>query len=149
MISVNGEQSGRKKRHHCPPESPESDLEEGEIQFITISHPAQLQSKSAQKIIRKHVMGEVGKAKRRLHRKFENPSSRTSSEAVEQTKIAPFSFSWLGAGDVDPFVKYPIELDASSRALVANSECIHLILLSKFYLVSSAVLRPIVHHLPI
>ncbi|KAF2491986.1 hypothetical protein BU16DRAFT_100010 [Lophium mytilinum] len=108
----------KKRRHYSIPDSPESDLEEGEVQFITVSHPSQLKGKSAQKIIRKHVMGEVAKAKRRGQRTLQNPPTQSSPMGRKSRKDPPLS--WLGAGEVDPFVKYPIELDKSSRALVAN-----------------------------
>ncbi|KAF2816217.1 uncharacterized protein BDZ99DRAFT_131374 [Mytilinidion resinicola] len=109
---------GRKGMHNSTPEYPESDLGEGEIQFITVSHPSQLKGKPAQKIIRKHVMGEVAKAKRRVQRTYQVSSNEQSFKGGKGTKA--LSLSWLGAGEVDPFVKYPIELDGSSRALVAN-----------------------------
>jgi|TARA_R110002003_G_scaffold219_1_gene16462 hypothetical protein len=89
--------------------------------FVNLKHPDDLKDEETQLRIRRLAMTEVGKARRKPKSKrarneiileFRNPNER------------PPDFDRLGGGAVDPFGPYPIDLDNSARALVANSGCI-------------------------
>jgi hypothetical protein len=97
--------------------------------FVNLNHPDDLKDEETQLRIRRLAMTEVGKARRKPKTKrarneivldFRNPSE----SRVEIDR--------LGNGQLDPFCSYPVDLDDSDRALLANSECIVLLRLACF-----------------
>ncbi|KAF2646863.1 hypothetical protein P280DRAFT_441310 [Massarina eburnea CBS 473.64] len=84
--------------------------------FVNLSHPDELKDSETQLRIRRLAMKEVGRSRRKPKTKrernelileFRRPSA--SASAIEG----------LGVGQADPFGSYPIELDDTSRGLVA------------------------------
>ncbi|KAI4942193.1 hypothetical protein J4E91_010167 [Alternaria rosae] len=85
--------------------------------FVNLTHPDDLKNEETQLRIRRLAMTEVGKARRKPKTKrarneiileFRNPSE-------SRVDIDRF-----GGGQLDPFNPYPIELNDSGRALLAN-----------------------------
>lgn len=85
--------------------------------FVNLTHPDDLKSEETQLRIRRLAMTEVGKARRKPKTKRERNQIilefRHSTE--ERLKL-----DRLGSGQTDPFSPYPIEIDDSIRALLAN-----------------------------
>lgn len=86
--------------------------------FVNLQHPDDLKDEETQLRIRRLAMTEVGKARRKSKTKrdrneivFELYSSQSRRVDLER----------IGAGQNDPFTVYPIDLDDSSRELLANS----------------------------
>jgi hypothetical protein len=86
--------------------------------FVNLKHPDDLKDEETQLRIRRLAMTEVGKARRKPKTKrarneivleFRNPNQK------------PPDFDHFGGGTIDPFSPYPVPLDESSRALIANS----------------------------
>jgi hypothetical protein len=87
--------------------------------FINLKHPDDLKDEETQLRIRRLAMTEVGKARRKPKTK------RGRNEIVlelRNTAERQPDFDRLGSGPIDPFSHYPIELDDSSRTLLANSK---------------------------
>ncbi|OAG04843.1 uncharacterized protein CC84DRAFT_1121589 [Paraphaeosphaeria sporulosa] len=85
--------------------------------FVNLSHPDELKDEQTQLRIRRLAMSEVGRARRKPKTK------RGKTEIVlkfREPAESSASIGHLGAGDVDPFALYPIDLDEKSRALVAS-----------------------------
>ncbi|KAF3032390.1 hypothetical protein E8E12_003484 [Didymella heteroderae] len=85
--------------------------------FVNLKHPDDLKDGETQLRIRRLAMTEVGKARRKIKNK------RGRNEIVlELRKITHRQpdIDRLGSGRIDPFGRYPIELDDEARALVAN-----------------------------
>lgn len=82
----------------------------------------QLKDEETQTRIRRLAMTEVAKGRRKP--KTRRGSSETVLEFRDPTggPSIPTRFDRLDGGEVDPFTSYPINLDATSRALVANSK---------------------------
>lgn len=87
--------------------------------FVNLSHPDELKDEKTQLRIRRLAMTEVGKARRKPKTKrerneiileFRNPAS------------SPTTIDRLGGGELDPFSPYPIDLDETSRGLIAFSK---------------------------
>jgi hypothetical protein len=86
--------------------------------FVNLNHPDELKDEETQLRIRRLAMTEVGKARRKPKTK------RERNEIVFELRDpaeACLALDRFGAGEFDPFGQYPIELDDSSRALIANS----------------------------
>ena len=89
--------------------------------FVNLKHPDDLKDEETQLRIRRLAMKEVGKARRKPKTK------RGRNEIVlelRNTAQGQPVIDRLSSGRVDPFIRYPIELDDDSRALLANSEYI-------------------------
>ena len=88
--------------------------------FVNLSHPDELKDEETQLRIRRLAMSEVGRARRKPKTKRER-----NEFVLEFRKPAttPTTIDRLGGGEVDPFVPYPIQLDETSRALIASSKC--------------------------
>ena len=86
--------------------------------FVNLNHPDELKDEETQLRIRRLAMTEVGKARRKPRTK------RARNEVVLKLRNPTercLAVNRFGAGEFDPFGQYPIELDDSSRALLANS----------------------------
>jgi hypothetical protein len=92
--------------------------------FVNLTHPDDLKDEETQLRIRRLAMTEVGKARRKPKTKrarneivleFRNPSESRAN--IER----------LGGGQLDPFTPYPVDLEDTDRALLANSRCIVLL----------------------
>ncbi|KAH7067953.1 hypothetical protein FB567DRAFT_541528 [Paraphoma chrysanthemicola] len=85
--------------------------------FVNLKHPDDLKDEETQLRIRRLAMTEVGKARRKPKTKrARNEIVLEFRDASERTP----EISRLGGGALDPFGPYPIHLDDSARALVAN-----------------------------
>lgn len=92
--------------------------------FVNLRHPDDLKNEETQLRIRRLAMTEVGKGRRKAKTK------RAHHEIVLEFRDASESVSSidrLGGGQLDPFGSYPIELDASDRALLANGKYTYLV----------------------
>jgi len=78
------------------------------FKFITITKPEDAKDKDRRRIVRKYVMKNIGRARRK-------PPSNPTIELFVDSECQ------LGSGEIDPFVNFPFELTASDRELVANS----------------------------
>jgi len=87
--------------------------------FVNLKHPDDLKDEETQLRIRRLAMTEVGKARRRPKNK--KGRSEIVLELRNTTQREP-GMDRLGSARIDPFGRYPIELDDEARALVANSE---------------------------
>jgi hypothetical protein len=88
--------------------------------FVNISHPHELKDEETQLRVRRFAMSKVGRARRK-------PKTRKErNELVLDFRIPapePTAIERLGGGEIDPFTPYPIDLDETSRGLVAFSRC--------------------------
>jgi hypothetical protein len=93
------------------------------FRFVNLKHPDDLKDEETQGRIRRIVMAEVGKARRK-------PKTRRERNEIvlkiRDSTEAHLRLERLGGGQIDPFCLYPVEMDESSRALVANSPCVPL-----------------------
>lgn len=87
--------------------------------FVNLSHPDELKDEETQLRIRRLAMSEVGRARRKPKTKRER-----NEIILEFRKPAatPATIERLGGGEVDPFAPYPVDLDETSRALIASSK---------------------------
>lgn len=89
--------------------------------FVTFSDINDMRDPSAKSLIRRHAMKDIGALRRRQPRRrrvvFERPNEALT--AAMQSYANPVSSS-IRCGAIDPFCKFPIELDHISRKLVAN-----------------------------
>jgi hypothetical protein len=87
--------------------------------FVNLTHPDDLKNEETQLRIRRLAMTEVGRARRKPKTK------RARNEIVLEFRNPSGSrvdIDRFGGGQLDPFNPYPIELDESDRALLANSK---------------------------
>ncbi|RMZ68228.1 tachykinin family [Pyrenophora seminiperda CCB06] len=83
--------------------------------FVNLQHPDDLKTEEMQLRIRRLAMTEVGKARRKPKTK------RARNEIVlEFRDPSCVTIDRFGGGQFDPTNPYPIELDDSARALLAN-----------------------------
>lgn len=84
--------------------------------FVNLNHPDDLKNEETQLRIRRLAMAEVGKARR-------EPKTKRNKIAFElrDPSERDLDLDRFGAGVFDPFGQYPVELDDSSQALLANS----------------------------
>jgi hypothetical protein len=87
--------------------------------FVNLKHPDDLKDEETQLRIRRLAMTEVGKARRKPKNK--RGRSEIVLELRNTTRREP-GIDRLGSDRIDPFGRYPIELDNEARALVANSK---------------------------
>jgi hypothetical protein len=87
--------------------------------FVNLSHPDELKNEETQLRIRRLAMTEVGRARRK-------PKTRRARNEIvlefRKPAASQSSIDWLGGGEIDPFSPYPVDLDESSRGLVAFSK---------------------------
>ncbi|KAF2871136.1 hypothetical protein BDV95DRAFT_573351 [Massariosphaeria phaeospora] len=85
--------------------------------FINLSHPDELKDEETQLRIRRLAMAEVGKRRRKPK------TRRERNEVVLEFRdpvASRIGIDRLGAGELDPFIPYPVDMDESSRSLIAN-----------------------------
>ena len=87
--------------------------------FVNLKHPDDLKDEETQLRIRRLAMTEVGKARRKP--KTKRGRNEIVLELRNSTQRQP-DIDRLGGGRIDPFSRYPIELDDDARALLANSK---------------------------
>jgi hypothetical protein len=90
------------------------------FRFVNLKHPDDLKDEETQARIRRLAMAEVGKARRKPRTRRER--NEMMLEIMDPTEVH-LGLERLGGGLMDPFCVYPIEMNDSSRALVANSQC--------------------------
>ncbi|KAH8640883.1 hypothetical protein IG631_03824 [Alternaria alternata] len=85
--------------------------------FVNLTHPDDLKNEETQLRIRRLAMTEVGKARRK-------PKAKRARNEIILEFRNPFEsrvdIDRFGGGQLDPFNPYPIELNDSDRALLAN-----------------------------
>lgn len=92
--------------------------------FVNLSHPDDLKNEETQLRIRRLAMTEVGKARRKPKTKRGRNELILEFRDPSESRV---NIERFGGGQLDPFNPYPIELDDSSRALLANSKLFYLI----------------------
>jgi hypothetical protein len=90
------------------------------FRFINLKHPDDLKDEETQVRIRRIVMAEVDKARRKPRTRRER--NEIVLEIRDPTE-AHLGLERFGGGQRDPFCLYPVEMNDSNRALVATSEC--------------------------
>lgn len=90
--------------------------------FVNLSHPDELKDEETQLRIRRLAMSEVGRVRRKPRTKRERNEIILEFRKPAATAA---TIDWLGGGDVDPFTSFPIDLNETSRALVASSTLRH------------------------
>ncbi|CAG5158171.1 uncharacterized protein ALTATR162_LOCUS5020 [Alternaria atra] len=85
--------------------------------FVNLKHPDDIKDEGTQFRIRRLAMAEVGKARRKPKTRKER--NEIVLELRNSTEMHS-SLERFGGGQIDPFSHYPIELDDSDRALLAN-----------------------------
>jgi hypothetical protein len=95
---------------------------ESKYRFVNLEHYNDLKDKETRLRIRRLAMAEVNKARRK-------PKTRRERNeivlGVRDSLEAQICLERLGSGQIDPFCRYPVEVNASDQALVANRECAH------------------------
>ncbi|KAG9193184.1 hypothetical protein G6011_03219 [Alternaria panax] len=85
--------------------------------FVNLTHPDDLKNEETQLRIRRLAMTEVGKARRK-------PKTKTARNEIilefRDPSESRIDIDRFGGGQLDPFNPYPIALDDSDRALLAN-----------------------------
>ena len=105
---------------------------EAEFQWIDCSHPDNVKTAINRHIIHRHSMKDVGKARRKRPREKVkrvlldlSALERVTERATKEALIVPSW--WLGsAAGMDPFIRYPVEVDSAAQELLAAgrfSEC--------------------------
>ena len=92
--------------------------------FVNLKHPDDLKNEETQLRIRRLAMTEVGKARRKPKTKRGRNELILEFRGSSESRV---NIDRFGGGQLDPFSPYPIELDESSRALLANSKLLDLI----------------------
>jgi hypothetical protein len=90
--------------------------------FVNLTHPDQLKDEETQHRIRRLAMTEVAKGRRKPKTRRGRTEILLEFRDTRANQHPPSGFDRLDGGEVDPFTQYPIDLDAPSRALVANSK---------------------------
>lgn len=90
--------------------------------FVTFSDVEEMRDASAKSIIRRHAMKDIGASRRGRPRRrkvvVELPNEALT--AALKSYACPLS-PGIRCGAVDPFCRFPVDLDYNGRALVANS----------------------------
>ncbi|CAA9962937.1 hypothetical protein PTMSG1_06305 [Pyrenophora teres f. maculata] len=85
--------------------------------FVNLKHPDDLKNEETQLRIRRLAMTEVGKARRKPKTKRARNELILEFRDPSESRV---NIDRFGGGQLDPFNPYPIELDDSARALLAN-----------------------------
>ena len=91
--------------------------------FVDVSDPSRAKAAAARRLIHQHAMKDVGKSRRRPKKNATIKLNFVLLEGLEHSQSSP----WLGCrwprfNGLDPFVRFPIELDDTARVLVAYSK---------------------------
>lgn len=93
------------------------------LEFIMVSSPGEAVPAETRTRVRRHVMRDIGNARRRPKKKrgvtkipleFFTPQISTAS-TVENERTFDWTICRLGVGELDPFLPFPIEIDDSAR----------------------------------
>jgi hypothetical protein len=94
--------------------------------FLDVSMPGSMRVDTVAntRLIHQHAMKEIGRSRRRPKK---NPTIDLKLEAVGPWERPPRIAPWLGhqsvgSSTLDPFVRFPIELDANAHRLVAHGK---------------------------
>lgn len=79
------------------------------LEFINVSDPSDAKAAAIRTKVRKHVMKDIGRARRRPKK------GPTSFELIFNPKCR------LGSREIDPFVKFPIEMGQNEKYLLSMS----------------------------
>jgi hypothetical protein len=102
------------------------DNDDVKLHFISFNDPREMNSSSSIRAIRRHAMKEIGKQRRHRNRpvRLELMIDQQVMHSQNLTSVQKPSMSWwLGAGPMDPFIRYPMNLGTNERELVALSKC--------------------------
>lgn len=113
--------------------------------FVNLTHPDQLKDEETQHRIRRLAMTEVAKGRRKPKTRRGRTEIILELRDTRAGQSLPSGFDRLDGGEVDPFTPYPIDLDASSRALIANSK-LHFLNTDLAIMYSSYLLYPVFSH---
>lgn len=90
--------------------------------FVNLTHPSELKNEETQLRIRRLAMTEFGRTRRKPKTKREKNEIVFEIREPHQEQ-QPVPIERFGAHSTDPFVAYPIELNDSSKELIAFSKC--------------------------
>lgn len=92
------------------------------FKFLTFSDLSSMRDASTKSQIRKHAMKDIGITRRRP-KKASRRVVELPVDALTQALIPPPHPKWSSVqSGIDPFIKFPVELDHIGRELVENSE---------------------------
>jgi hypothetical protein len=98
----------------------------GGLTIVEYVAPRMALSSSELSVIRRHAMKEIGKSRRRPKPSKEIQLDLSALQDDQaRSRLPPW---WLGSlwrqvhGYLDPFVRYPIEVDSVARGFIANGE---------------------------
>jgi hypothetical protein len=83
------------------------------LEFITVSDPNDAKAAAIRTRVRKHVMKDIGRSRRRPKKQI------TSFELILNPQCQ------LGSQETDPFVQFPIEMGTTEKALLSSSMSVH------------------------
>jgi hypothetical protein len=103
------------------------------FQWIDCSNPSNVKTAKNRHIIHKHSMKDIGKSRRKQPKRLARgriPLDLTALEPLEVLKARRKAQEmltrpswWLGtAAGMDPFIKYPVELDSAAQELIATGK---------------------------
>lgn len=79
------------------------------LEFINVSDPSDSKAAAIRTKVRKHVMKDIGRARRRPKK------GPTTFELMFNPKCQ------LGSREIDPFVRFPIEMGPTEKSLLSMS----------------------------
>lgn len=107
-------------------EADDDDDDAPKFVFVDVSKSSStgLNTASNSRLIHRHAMKEIGRSRRRQKK---NPIINLTFGLLEAKEHLPSRSPWLGrqsvgSGVLDPFVQFPLELDAIAKCLVAYSK---------------------------
>ena len=95
--------------------------------FVDVSDPVVAGKPATRRLIHQHAMKEIGKSRRRPKKNLTVTLDIASLQGTESPSAAASSWlgsisKWSGPNRLDAFVRYPMELDATARELIAYGE---------------------------
>jgi hypothetical protein len=109
-------------------ESEPGDLDAA-FQWIDCSHPNNIKTAKNRHIIHQHSMKDVGKSRRKLPKRQKVERVQLDTSALESRsqltgrgvqEMFTHPSWWLGtAAGMDPFIRYPIDVDSAAQELIA------------------------------
>lgn len=93
------------------------------FEFITFSNLSRMRDAAAKSQIRKHAMKDIGVTRRRPDKRRRGCIEVPLELLPRMAAPSPVVTS-IGYAAIDPFLKYPVELDHVGKELVANSKSI-------------------------